>query len=227
MNYEIKYTKRRCVAIRIKQGEVIVFAPISYENSQNNQEKLRKFLESKREWISRKIAEYNASLKYFGLDEVLKYKKFLLFGEKMRVLATTKKSLKITANGEILIPKEIDIETLKKKLKREYARIAQEQLANRLFELAGKHGFYHNSFKLTNAGGKWGSCDDKKNIRLNWRLILLPTHVADYVVIHELCHTVELNHSNRFWNFVARVLPNYKQLNKDLKNYGALTSYLR
>ena len=155
MNYEIKYTKRRCVAIRIKQGEVIVFAPISYENSQNNQEKLRKFLESKREWISRKIAEYNASLKYFGLDEVLKYKKFLLFGEKMRVLATTKKSLKITANGEILIPKEIDIETLKKKLKIEYARIAQEQLANRLFELAGKHGFYHNSFKLTNAGGKW------------------------------------------------------------------------
>jgi predicted metal-dependent hydrolase len=69
---------------------------------------------------------------------------------------------------------------------------------------------------LSNARTQWGSCSASGRIRLNWRLMLLPTHLVDYVVAHELAHRRELNHSARFWDVVATLYPRYREARREL-----------
>jgi hypothetical protein len=69
---------------------------------------------------------------------------------------------------------------------------------------------------LSNAKTQWGSCSASGRIRLNWRLMLLPTHLVDYVVAHELAHRRELNHSVRFWDVVATLYPRYREARREL-----------
>ena len=67
---------------------------------------------------------------------------------------------------------------------------------------------------------RWGSCSAKGNLNFNWRLILAPEPVLDYVVIHELAHRKEMNHSERFWNLVETVMPDYRNQRRWLKDHG-------
>ncbi len=75
---------------------------------------------------------------------------------------------------------------------------AQEYLPQRLDKLSRKHNFTYNKVTIRNTKGRWGSCTNKKNISLSLSLMQLPFHLIDYILLHELCHTVELNHSKRF-----------------------------
>lgn len=67
---------------------------------------------------------------------------------------------------------------------------------------------------------RWGSCSRKKHLSFNYKIILLPPHLADYVVVHELCHLKEFNHSPAFWNLVAQTIPDYCVYKKDLQKYS-------
>ena len=64
----------------------------------------------------------------------------------------------------------------------------------------------------------WGSCSSKKNLNFSYRLYFLPEYLSDYIIIHELCHLKEMNHSKRFWDLVALVCPSYKDYRRELKN---------
>lgn len=75
-------------------------------------------------------------------------------------------------------------------------------------------------FKLCNSKCIWGSCNAKNLIKLNWKMIILPVELQDYIIVHELCHTRQLNHSPKFWGEVADFLPNYKLLKNRLKEYS-------
>ncbi len=74
--------------------------------------------------------------------------------------------------------------------------------------------------KLSAARTQWGSCTARGVIRLNWRLVKMPLHLIDYVVVHELAHLVEMNHSSAFWRVVQSVCPDYKQRRAELHGYG-------
>ncbi|WP_374358379.1 M48 family metallopeptidase [Chitinimonas sp.] len=100
-------------------------------------------------------------------------------------------------------------------------REARSFLAERLALWAQRLDLHYQSFALTSAGTRWGSCSAHGTIRLHWRLMQAPLPVLDYVVIHELCHLVELNHSPRFWALVATVCPDWKQKRDWLKREGS------
>lgn len=72
---------------------------------------------------------------------------------------------------------------------------------------------------------RWGSCNIRRELRLNWKLIMAPPKILDYVVVHELCHLKEMNHSARFWSLVEGLCPEYKECRKWLKDYGALLTF--
>lgn len=81
------------------------------------------------------------------------------------------------------------------------------------------YGFVYNRVSIRNQSSRWGSCSSQKNLNFNYKIIFLPDDVADYIVVHELCHLEEMNHSEDFWRLVAYALPAYKDLRKKLKQY--------
>ncbi len=95
----------------------------------------------------------------------------------------------------------------------------EQLLPKRLAELARKHGFAYKDVGIRHLKSRWGSCSSLHNITLNYYLMQLPWELIDYVLVHELAHTHELNHSPQFWLTVQNCLPDYKQRRQQLKNY--------
>ena len=85
----------------------------------------------------------------------------------------------------------------------------------------------YNSFKISNTKNRWGSCDTNGNIKINFRLIMLPHKIIDYVLIHELSHLVEFNHSKKFYKVIESVMPNYEEVRKSLKLYSDILLLFR
>lgn len=81
------------------------------------------------------------------------------------------------------------------------------------------YGYEFNRIAIKNMYSSWGSCSTKRNLNFNYKLIHLPQHLAEYIVVHELCHLREMNHSKRFWTLVARTIPNHKTRRKELHKY--------
>lgn len=102
-------------------------------------------------------------------------------------------------------------------LKRWLQAHARRRFGERLDCYAPRVGVRFNAFALSSAATRWGSCSSTGNIRLNWRLVFFPIDVIDYVVIHELSHLREMNHSPRFWAIVEGVMPDYKRARTILK----------
>jgi len=100
---------------------------------------------------------------------------------------------------------------------------ARRLFQHRLEHYAGQLGLPAvPSLKLSSARTRWGSCSRKSGIRLNWRLIHFPLHIVDYVVVHELAHVREMNHSPRFWAVVSQVYPQHKRAHKELKQLATV-----
>ncbi len=78
------------------------------------------------------------------------------------------------------------------------------------------HDFSFNRVAIRDTSSRWGSCSSKKNLNFNYRLALLPSHLIDYIVIHELCHLKEMNHKESFWSLVSLACPKYLEHKKEL-----------
>ena len=104
---------------------------------------------------------------------------------------------------------------------RELADKALIDIPERVRHYAPYVGVSYGRITIRNQKTRWGSCSAKGNLNFNCLLMLAPPEVRDYVVVHELCHRLEMNHSSRFWAHVEKVLPNYRIHMKWLKDHGA------
>ncbi|TDY43422.1 hypothetical protein C7445_11170 [Alicyclobacillus sacchari] len=99
-------------------------------------------------------------------------------------------------------------------------QLAADVLPKRTWALATEHGLFPEIVRVREQRSRWGSCSTKRNIQLNWRLIQAPDRIVDYVIIHELAHLREMNHSQRFWSIVETIIPDWRQRRAWLKHHG-------
>jgi predicted metal-dependent hydrolase len=101
-------------------------------------------------------------------------------------------------------------------------KLAARELPARVAELANEHGFVVRRVSVRNQKSRWGSCSRQGTVSLNWRLIQSPDFVRDYIILHELAHLKEMNHSKRFWREVARLSPDFALAEQWLKQHSDL-----
>ena len=229
---EVKLKKRkgsRRMSIRINpEGNVSMIVPyfLSFTEAE-------KFLLTKLNWVKTKLFEINDKK-----PPRIVYSEDNLPGTKFHeILITRTSSEKLKRKFsqslcEIFVPqvkalKSPEIQDyIKSTLIEVYRREAKVILVNRCKILAAEHGFNIKDVKVKKMKSRWGSCSSKGNINLNIFLMAVPEEISDYVILHELVHTRVLNHSIRFWSELQKILPDAKNLSREIRKYSSLLTSL-
>ena len=122
--------------------------------------------------------------------------------------------------GSEVVPVADAAGDLRPAVERHLRKLAVEELRARVFELAALHHLPVLRVTVRNQRSRWGSCSRRGTISLNWRLVQTPLFVRDYLVLHELAHLKEMNHSRRFWTQVAQLCPNFRAAERWLKQHS-------
>ena len=206
--YEIIRSARKTVSINISaENKITVHCPwgVCVED-------IEKFLDSKSEWIERVVL--NNSKKLAANDDVIEYRQIYVAGKKLPLVFADKNEI---SDGCVFIKDKKYIEKL-------YIDKFSESFQDRVQQLANISKLYPATVSVKSYKGRWGCCDAKNNLIFNYKLFMLPSELQDYVIVHELCHTLCHNHSDAFWHLVKEFVPDYKQKRKDLNYYNFLIS---
>lgn len=93
---------------------------------------------------------------------------------------------------------------------------ALELATNRVEHFNKKYGYKYNAISIRNQKTRWGSCSKKKNLNFNFKIAFLPEELRDYIIVHELCHLKEMNHSKNFWSLVIKAIPKHREIRNKL-----------
>jgi len=203
-------TKRKTVALQVNdKAEVVVRAPRWV-----SQKFIFDFVSKNIEWIEerKKEIEKRASLSRKFVDG----EKFLFLGKEF-TLARTAQGRSLTLKDGTFYMGE-DVKDPKVAFEKWYKKQAKKFIVPRVQELAQQNGFIYNQVRITSAKTRWGSCSGKGNLSFSWRLMLMPQHVVDYVIFHELAHLRYMDHSSRFWKQVNDMCPFYREYRLELNS---------
>lgn len=221
ISFSISRSKRRKRTIAYKMerdGSLRVLAPMLASRVY-----IERVLENRAAWIMR---EHGARKKDDGIKEFTDGALFNYLGYPCTLRVTqgrgapscslSRRVLKVNVTEEDLSPEGLQHE-VKMEIILWVKKRAREKLKKRLDFWAKKLDVKYRKLVVTNPEHRWGSCSRDNAIRLNWRLIMAPLPILDYVVAHELSHIRHKDHSARFWNFVAQAMPDYKIRRKTLR----------
>ncbi len=173
----------------------------------------------KKHWILKKLSEYNKAKLQRGLNEekgVLTY-----LGRELKItLKQTSGSVEKAVLEDSRLALYLNAEISQNAAVEQWLRsMAEEVIAAKAQKLGAFLGIRYCKLTIISARKRWGSCSSKGNLSFNWKLIMAPEEVIDYVVAHEVCHLVELNHSKRFWHLVEQCCPEWRLQRKWLRKH--------
>ena len=166
------------------------------------------------EELYRRTERYRARLPRFRFVEG---EYFLLLGRKYELRFSRRI---LTFDNAFIVPQGEE-EAVKSALEKLYRRLASELIGRKVREQAARFNLTYRNIRIGSASTRWGSCSRSGDLNFTWKLIQCPEPVVDYVVIHELAHRLELNHSARFWAAVRRMCPDYEARQQFLKENAA------
>lgn len=213
----ITRSNRRTLALSIlKDGQIVIKAPMKLSN-----ESIQHFVYEKQDWIREKLAIIESNrMKY---DDVISYKKILLFGNEYSIkLCNCKKIETSQSDMTLYVPVSIEQDKVIPKIKTWLKKQAKSILEERLEYICSKIKLAPSGVRISDSKGRWGACNSRGVVSFNFRVIMLEPAVIDYVIVHELCHLVEMNHSKRFWNLVTSFLPTASSAKNKIKDFGFL-----
>lgn len=205
-------SRRRSIALEVaRDASLIVRAPY-----RTPLDFIEKVVFKKRFWIKEKQEFVRDRCKKVIPKKFLSGEGFLYLGDMYKLEFVDVMNMPIVFDSSFKIAhKNYDI--AKEILITWYKAQAYQKISERVNWHSFLSGLKYNKIKLSDAQKRWGSCSAKGNLNFSWRLIMAPLRVIDYVVVHELAHLEEKNHSKRFWNKIKIMLPDYEQYKDWLK----------
>lgn len=209
--------RAKSLVFRTKSDAIYVSVPSGTTMKEIKQavENLRGKLLASRRRLNRPLIDLN-----YKIDTEF-FKLSLVSGDKEQFLANSRLGFM-----QIICPPTADFtdenlqDWLRKVIEESMRRNAKSILPPRLERLSKQCGLSYTSVKINSSQGRWGSCSGRKDINLSYYLVLLPSHLIDYVLLHELCHTREMNHSERFWALLNQLTEGkVLALREELKKY--------
>jgi len=214
-------SKRKTLALFIDvKGQLIVKSPMKLP-----EHKIMEFVRSKQDWIltrQRKIAENS----YINRS-VVTYNTFMHMGRELVPVICQKSKAIVHTSTSLVIPAKIPSDKLLKRVEKYFRGEAKNILEQRAMYFSNRLKLEYSAVAINNNKTRWGSCNTKREIFLNWRAVMLPPHLFDYIVVHEFCHLLEFNHTKNFWAIVETILPNWRVLRKQLKHMAWILSTFR
>lgn len=222
---QIIRSKRKTLALVIgPDGSLTVRAPLRLPQSA-----IDAFVRDKSAWIRQKQTEARQKSDRCGRPPGLSYRfepgeEFLYLGKSYSLELVAHQKRALVFDRTFKLKKEIQPQAAKV-FEAWYKAQARNLFTCRLAELSDQTGLNYVSMRLSSARTRWGSCSSRGTISLNWKLIMAPPEVIDYVIIHELAHVQEKNHSKRYWALVEHLLPDYHPRRGWLKSNGLCLSW--
>lgn len=203
---------RKTISLSVNEnGTIVVKAPKFVRDAE-----ISLVITRHRRWIARRMRESEQ----FRLD-LSEGMVLTLYGKRYEIATASRSTIK---GDTIYLPQP--------KAERSAALIALlKQLARKTmtgltFAIAQKYGFTFGTVRISSARGRWGSCSQKCTISYSFRTAFLSQHEAEYIAVHELCHTLHMNHGAAFWAEVEKILPDYRQIRKGIREKCVVMQWL-
>jgi len=215
--YKLIKTKRKTVSIKIKEDATLeVRAPLNVSD-----EKIDEFVKSKEKWIAKhtkKISETYNLKKEFTLN----FNDYVFVrGEKAYIRSIEGNIASYDKEKRIFyIPEIANSEQIKEIIIGLYKLIAKSYIHPKIAFFTKQMNVNPTAIRITSANTRWGSCSGKNSVNFSWKLIMAEDETINYVIVHELAHIKQHNHSPNFWNIVESIIPDYRKEKEKLKILG-------
>ena len=208
IEFNVQYGNGKKLSIHIDPfGFVTVKVP-----KDTSKEVIVSAIESKGKWILEKIHEIGVAREIPQAREYHAQGKFLYLGKEYFL-------------HELIDGSELNEEALKRDLKKFYINSCKTIVEERIKIYQKQLKVKPKTIEIVESKVKWGSCSSDKKLTFNYRLAMAPIEVIDYVIIHELCHLLHMNHDRSFWRRVGSIMPDYKEKEKYLERHGRAMSF--
>jgi predicted metal-dependent hydrolase len=225
ITFEIKRgNRKKTAAIHVTPAATVVISvPRDLE-----EERVCEIIEKKARWIIEKKEFMNSRSHFNVIKEFVSGESFLYLGKQFRLKVTKSSSREnscrlVAGRFQVQIEEDLDAESHKEAVKKAlvewYKKHAEEKILERLPLIARKAGIKPKAVEIKNQHKRWGSCSRSGVVRFNWKVVMTPISVIDYVIAHELCHLIYGNHSAQFWEKVKTIYPEYKTKKDWLKKH--------
>lgn len=205
---KIVRSARRSLCLEIKGNVVIARVPLHYSDN-----RVMKLVGRHDDWIQKQLVDAVPYKKYID-GEIL-----LWSGKKMRLQVQYGTYNCVTLIEDILKAQVVDGGEVREIVLDWYRRSIKHVLSDRCDYYSSSIGVPHKRIRIGDYKTIWGSCSSKGVISFNWRIGMAPGRVVDYLVVHELCHLIEANHSKRYWKLVRDIIADYRDCQKWLKDH--------
>jgi predicted metal-dependent hydrolase len=216
ITYSIKYSARKTISIIVERDRtVVVRAPLN-----TSEELIAKEIGKRKRLLLKKI-EHNQKYPFPKIaKEFVSGETLLYLGKDYKLFIVDDLKEEVVFDNKFFIDKK-NQKRANTLIKKWYIKSAAEIIVPKAKELAKQLGVSFHNINIMDLKFRWGSCTPKNNIHFNWRIIKAPMIVIEYIIIHELTHLLEANHTPEFWNRVAVMQPNYQKAKNWLKEFGA------
>ena len=219
MSVAVTRTKRiKTVSIKIVDGSVYATVPDKMSSF-----RISELIKKRKLWIKRKLIE-ESKIVISKPKEYVSGESFTYLGKnyRLKVISNSQSDVKLIGGYiEVGVPKKLKKNTIRESLLEWYQTHAIERLTEKTKRYAKIIGVSPKIISVRDYKSQWGSCSRDSKISYNWRLIIAPHNVVDYVVVHELCHLLEFNHTKNYWRHVSNNFREYKKYRDWLRLNGA------